>query len=86
MRCHNYINRHFGDHKQGNKVHATDNLFGAVLRHSDEALLVSFVDLRDLVVVLFQLVDELRRVKHTVGASRFQDLALLRLSEVLPLE
>lgn len=58
----------------------------AVSLHALKAGTVGLVDLRDRVVVLGELGDELGGVEHAVAASGLDHLGLLLQRKVLPLE
>lgn len=62
----------------------TIHLFGSTSSHSLEAQLVRLVDLRDLELVLLQLIDQLGGVELAVAATGLDDLGLLIEREVLP--
>lgn len=77
--------RNFSKTKKKNKGnHVLNHLFDTGLCHSLEASLVSLVDLRNLVIVLGELIDQLGGVELAVGTAGLDNLGLLIESEVLP--
>jgi hypothetical protein len=60
------------------------NLFYPRSSHALEALLVRLVNLRNLELILLELVDQLRGVKLAVASSSLDDLGLFVQCEVLP--
>jgi len=59
-------------------------LFHTRSSHALEAALVSLVNLRDLIVVLFELLDKLGGIELAVASASLDDLGLLLQCEVLP--
>ncbi len=60
------------------------NLFDVRLSHALEALLVSLVNLWNLVLILLELVNQLGGVELAVASSGLDDLGLLFQCKVLP--
>jgi hypothetical protein len=60
------------------------HLFSSTSSHSLEALLVRLVNLRDLEVILLELLDQLGSIELAVAATGLDDFGLLLEREVLP--